>query len=86
MPRQIEGAGAAADAGKAVGQDAAGEEVAEFLFHEVWQASALGALGCLAEKSFRVLADHRDCCPPFLGVGVTCSVLGCSSFRSSLPR
>jgi hypothetical protein len=55
----LEGAGAAADAGKAVGQDAAGEEVAELLLYEVRQASALGALGGLAKKGLEVVADDR---------------------------
>jgi hypothetical protein len=53
----LEGAGAAADAGKAVGQDAASEEVAELLFHEVGQTDALGAMGHLTEKGLEVIAD-----------------------------
>ena len=55
----LEGAGATADAGKAVGQDRAGEEVPELLLYEVRQAGALGAARGFAEKGLQVLADDR---------------------------
>ena len=43
-----------------MGQDpAGGEEVAEFLFDEVGQASAAGTMRRFAEKGFQVLADDR---------------------------
>ena len=51
------GAGVAPEAGEAVGEDAAGEELAELLLHEPGQADALGAAGRLAEKGLQVGAD-----------------------------
>lgn len=50
---------AAVDAGEAVGQDAAGEEVAERLFHEVGQAGAVGAPRRLTKKGLEVVPEDR---------------------------
>ena len=40
-----------------MGEDAAGEEFAELLLHELGQARARGAAGRLAEKGLQVGAD-----------------------------
>jgi hypothetical protein len=54
----LEGTGATADTGKAVGQDPASEEVAELLLYEVWQADALGAMRRLPEEGLEGVADE----------------------------
>jgi hypothetical protein len=40
-----------------VGEDAAGDELAELLLHEPGQAPAVGTLGRFAEKGLQVSAD-----------------------------
>ncbi len=71
----LERAGAASNPGKAMGQDAAGEEVPELPLHEVRQAGALGALGRLAKKGLQVVVDDlvEDallCGPGLVGSGL----------------
>jgi len=41
-----------------VPENAAGEELAEPLFHELWQAVAVAPRGGFAQKGFEVGADH----------------------------
>ena len=40
-----------------MGEDAAGEELAELLLHELGQAGAVGTVSRFAEKSLQVRAD-----------------------------
>jgi len=47
-----------------VGEDAAGEELAELLLHEPGQAGPLGALGRFAKKGLQVGADDGVRTPP----------------------
>ncbi|MFZ1058261.1 MAG: hypothetical protein WAP47_03600 [Candidatus Rokuibacteriota bacterium] len=53
----LQGAGVAPEPREAVGEDAAGEELAELLLDEAGQAGAVGALGRCAEKGLQVGAD-----------------------------
>ena len=53
----LQRAGVAPEAGEAVGEDAAGKELAEFLFDEPRETGAGGALGRLLEKGLQVGAD-----------------------------
>jgi hypothetical protein len=52
------GTGVATQAGEAVGQDAAGEELAELLLHELRQAGTVGTVSRFAEKGLQVSADN----------------------------
>ncbi len=54
----LERARVAPEAGEPVGEDAAGQELAELLLHELGQASAHAAAGCLTQKGLQVGADH----------------------------
>ena len=49
--------GVAPEAGEAVGEDAAGQELAKLLLDELGQAGAVGALGRFAEEGLQVGAD-----------------------------
>ena len=40
-----------------MGEDAAGEELAELLLHELRQAGAVGPMSCFAERGLQVRAD-----------------------------
>jgi hypothetical protein len=40
-----------------MGEDAADEELAELLFHELGEANAVGTVGCFAKKGLQVGAD-----------------------------
>ena len=50
--------GVAPEAGEAVGENAAGQELAELLLHEPGEAGAVGALGRFLEKGLEVGADN----------------------------